>query len=180
MNPCTHHDSPWRLVLPAMLDVALHRSWDLWDGDDIILSRPSFYSSVSFREGILGFESRASQWLHLSMSLRRVLYAVLESRLRPMWLYLEKYIDLICLAVYKLQRYYTFSILVLFWVGCKKRMLLARLDNTEIRKSVEDVTLLLGGQPYLISECLVSISLLICTVSVHRHFSVLPGQFTSL
>lgn len=118
--------------------------------------------------------------VHLSMSLRCVLYAVLESRLRPMWLYLEKYIDLIYLAVYKLQRYYTFSILVLFGVACKKRMLLARLDNTEIRKSVEDVTLLLGGQPYLISQCLVSISLLICTVSVHRHFSVLPGQFTSL
>lgn len=181
MNPCTHHDPPlegWFLQLCLMLLCTRPGTYGM--GDDIILSRPSFYSSVPFGEGILGIESRASRWLHLSMSLRRVLYAVLESRLKPMWLYLEKYIDLIYLAVYKLQRYYTFSILVLSWVGCKKCMLLARLDNTEIRKSAKDVTLPLGGKPYLISEGRVSISLLICTVSVHRHFSVLPGQFMSL
>lgn len=34
-----------------------------------------------------------------------------------MWLDLEKYVDLIYLAVYKLQLYYTFSILILIWLA---------------------------------------------------------------
>lgn len=50
-----------------------------------------------------------------------------------MWLYLGKYIDLIYLAVYKLQSYYTFSILILIWLAVKKCMLLVKLDSTEIR-----------------------------------------------
>lgn len=49
-----------------------------------------------------------------------------------MWLYLGKYIDLIYLAVYKLQSY-TFSILILIWLAVKKCMLLVKLDSTEIR-----------------------------------------------
>lgn len=38
-----------------------------------------------------------------------------------MWLYLEKYIDLIYLAVYKRQSYYTFSVLILIWLAIKKK-----------------------------------------------------------
>lgn len=52
-----------------------------------------------------------------------------------MWLYLEKYIDLIYLAVYKRQSCYTFSILILIWLAIKKKkksMLLVKLDNTEL------------------------------------------------
>lgn len=37
-----------------------------------------------------------------------------------MWLDLEKYVDLIYLAVYKLQHYYTFSILILIRLAIKK------------------------------------------------------------
>lgn len=50
-----------------------------------------------------------------------------------MWLYLEKYIDLIYLAVYKRQSYYTFSVLILIWLAIKKKcMVLVKLDNTEL------------------------------------------------